>query len=158
MVVLLVAILTSPVALVSLAFWAASHTWEFAGGGIRHWVFVRGSIVDRLGSVALDGAPIRYIVRLEEGTDPGEIAAIYDSGALPVAVVKAYAERCVSLGLPIEREFVSPDGAQAKLGCESNAGAGWLDDVRIYAERKAGAASTRVRVFAGPGLVATYNF
>jgi len=158
MVVLLVAILTSPVTLLSLAFWAASDSWEFAGGGFRHWVFVKGSIVDRLGSVASDGAPIRYIVRLEEGTDPGEIAAVYDSDAQPVAVVQAYAERCLALGLPIEREFVSPDGAEAKLGCESNAGAGWLDDVRIHAERKAGAAVTRVRVFAGPGLIATYNF
>ncbi len=63
---LLVAV-TSPVTLLGLAFWAADGSWEFAGGGFRHWVFVKGSTVDRLGFVAATGEPARYVVRLGEG-------------------------------------------------------------------------------------------
>ncbi len=158
MISLLVVGLTSPPILLSLAFWAASDTWTFAGGGFRHWMFVKGSTLDRLGTVASVGGPVRYIVRLQEGTDPGEIAVAYDSAVLPADAVETYAERCVAMRLSIERRWVSPDATEAKLGCASNAAAGWVDDVRIFAERKRGAAITHVRVFAGPGLIATYNF
>src|SRR5215467_15486344 len=97
LVTLLLAVVTLPVTLAALAFWAADGSWEFAGGGFRHWVFIKGSTVDRLGFVAATGEPARYVVRLGEGTDPGAIFAVYDSGAMPGDVVGAYAERCRDL-------------------------------------------------------------
>src|SRR5262245_63196770 len=57
LVTLLLAVVTSPVTLAALAFWAADGSWEFAGGGFRHWVFIKGSTVDRLGFVAATGGP-----------------------------------------------------------------------------------------------------
>jgi hypothetical protein len=53
-------------------------------GGFRHWVFIKGSTVDRLGFVTATGEPARYVVRLWEGTDPGAIFAVYDSRAAPL--------------------------------------------------------------------------
>src|SRR5262249_23911557 len=98
LVAFLLAVVTSPVTLLGLAFWAASGSWEFGGGGFRHWLFVKGSTVDRLDFVAAAEGPARYVVRLGEGTDPGEILVLYDSGARPGDVVKTYAQRCRAQG------------------------------------------------------------
>ena len=154
---LLVAV-TSPVTLLGLAFWAADGSWEFAGGGFRHWVFVKGSTVDRLGFVAATGEPARYVVRLGEGTDPGAILAVYDSRVMPGDVVGAYAERCRALGIAVKKQVVSADAAEARLVCEGDLAVVSADDVWVIAERAAGALSTEVRITAGPGLTATYNF
>ena len=152
------AVVTSPVTLLGLAFWAADGSWEFTGGGLRHWVFVKGSTVDRLGFVAASWEPARYVVRLGEGTDPGEIFAVYDSGAMPADVVDAYAERCRALGIAVKKRTVAADAAEARLVCEGDPAAGSPDDVWVIAVRAAGASITQVRITAGPGLTATYNF
>src|SRR5262245_47106630 len=83
LVMLLLLVVTSPITLAALACWAADGSWEFAGGGFRHWVFINGSTVDRLGFVAATGKAARYVVRPGEGTDPGAIFAAYDGGAMP---------------------------------------------------------------------------
>jgi hypothetical protein len=158
LVALLLVVLTSPVTLTALAFWAADGSWEFAGGGFRHWLFVKGSTVDRLGVVAPIGEPARYVVRLGEGTDPGAIFAVYDSGAMPGDVVGAYVKRCGALGIAIKKQVVAADAAEARLVCEGDQAVAWADDVWVIAARTAGASSTEVRITAGPGLTATYNF
>lgn len=55
LVVFALLIATFPFTLVGMAFWAADGPWEFTGGGLRHWVFVKGSNVDRLSVVASTG-------------------------------------------------------------------------------------------------------
>jgi hypothetical protein len=155
---LLLAVVTSPITLAAVAFWAADGTWEFAGGGFRHWVFVKGSTVDRLGFVAATGEAARYIVRPGEGTDPGAIFAVYDSGAMPRDVVGAYADRCRALGIAVKKQVVAADASEARLVCEGDPAVAWADDVWVIAARTAGASSTEVRITVGPGLTATYNF
>jgi hypothetical protein len=155
MVLLVLVIVTSPITLLKFAFWATDGNWEFAGGGFRHWLFVKGSTVDRLGFVTATAEPVRYVVRLGEGNDPGEVAAEYDSGAAPEEVVGIYAERCRALGIPVKKRSVAPDAAEAKLVCESSR---MSDDVLLVAKRTAGASTTQVRIFAGPGLTGIYDF
>jgi len=135
----------------ALALWAAEGSWEFAGGGFRHWLLVKGSTVDRLGFVTAVGGPARYVVRLGEGTDPGAIFAVYDSGAMP-------AERCRALGIAVKKRTVAADAAEAALVCEGDRAVARADDVWVVAERAAGASSTGVRITAGPGLTMTYSF
>ena len=157
-VALAVAIVTSPVTLLGLAFWAAGGSWEFDGGGLRHWLFVKGSTVDRLGFVAATGKPARYVVRLAEGTDPGAIFVAYDSRAMPGDVISAYAERCRALGIVVRKQAAAVNSAEATLVCEGDRAVAWADDVWVIAARAAGASSTEVRITAGPGLTGTYNF
>lgn len=157
-VVLLLAVVIAPFAMIGVAFWAADGPWEFSGPGLRHWVFVKGSTVDRLGFVAATGQPPRYVVRLNEGTDPGEIAVTYDSAALPGDAVDFYAERCGALKLRVTKRAVVADATEARLVCEDDRAAAWSDDVFVIAKRMTESATTQVRILAGPGLTATYNF
>ena len=158
LVTLLLAVVTLPVTLAALAFWAADGSWEFAGGGFRHWVFIKGSTVDRLGFVAETREPARYVVRLGEGTDPGAIFAVYDSGAMPGDVVGAYAERCRALGISVKEQVVAANAAEARLVCRGDPAVVSADDVWVIAARTAGTSSMQVRITAGPGLTLTYNF
>lgn len=158
LVALLLAIVMSPFVIIGLAFWAADEPWEFSGSGLRHWVFVSGSTVDRLGFVEATGHPPRYIVRLGEGTDPGEISVTYDSVALPGDLVAVYAERCRALKLSVTKREVAAEATEAKLVCEGERSPAWSDDVFVAAKRLAEGSMTQVRIFAGPGLTSTYNF
>lgn len=163
LVVVVALLVTAPVSLVGLAMFAADGAWEFSGGGVRHWLFIKGSTVGRLGVVAASEAPIRYVVRLAEGTDPGETSATYESGAQPADVLAYYSERCRALGLAVKApsspsstpEAVPPE---ARLVCEANPAADMADDVYLVASRGASDAMTNVRVIAGPGLILTYSF
>lgn len=155
---LVVALVTSPITMLGLAFWAASDSWEFDGGGLRHWLFVKGTSVDRLGLVDATDRPVRYVVRLAEGTDPGAITATFDSRAMPDGIVSTYAERCHTLKLEIVKRVVSTDAKEASLVCAAGSAQYNSDDVWIVAERTAGALSTQVRIMAGPGLTGVYNF
>lgn len=158
LVVTVLAIVTSPFTLVSIAFWAADGPWEFAGGGLRHWVFVKGSTVDRLNFVASTGRPPSYVVRLGEGTDPGETSVDYNSHALPGDIVAVYADRCRAMGLAVKKRDVVANATEARLVCEGDRSAAWSDDVFVIAKHLAERATTQVRIFAGPGLTATYDF
>jgi len=158
LVVLLLVVVTSPFTLLGFAFWAADGSWEFAGDGFRHWVFIKGTTVDRLGFVAATGEPPRYVVRQGEGTDPGAIFAVYDSRATPSDIVGTYAERCRALGTAVKKQEVAADTNHAKLVCEGDPAVTSADDVWIIAERAAKASGTEARITAGPGLTLTYNF
>jgi hypothetical protein len=153
----LVAIVLSPPALIATAFWAASAPWEFSGVGVRYWIFVKGSTIDRLGFVSATDAPARYVVRIGEGTDPGAVTASYDSKALPAEVIAAYAKRCRAMGLAIKKQTVATDAVKATLVCEGRQDVYAADDVWVIAERAQDNATT-VLVTAGPGLTATYDF
>ena len=155
---LMVGIVSAPFTLLGLALWTADGNWEFSGSGLRHWLLVKGSTVDRLGLVASAGTPMRYVVRLGEGTDPGATLAIYESLALPDAIVAVYAERCRSLGITVKKLTSAPAAAEAKLLCEADPKAAWTDDVWIVAIRRDDMQATEVRITAGPGLTGIYGF
>ena len=154
---LLVAIALFPPAFIATAFWAASAPWEFSGVGVRYWLLVKGSTLDRLGFVSATDAPARYVVRIQEGTDPGAVTAIYDSIALPAEVIAAYAQRCRTMGLEIKKQTGATEAIKAILVCEGRRDVYASDDIWVIAERATGDVTT-VLVTAGPGLTATYNF
>lgn len=154
----LLLILTSPFSLLALAVWATDGSWEFSGGGLRYWLLVKGGTVDRLGLEAATGKPVRYVVRLEEGNDPGSTVAVYDSRANPQQIVEFYAERCRALGIAVKQRKLTADGTEASLVCEGDPAIYSLDDVWVMAERAAGGAVTEVRITAGPGLTLIYSF
>lgn len=157
LVLLVIAIVTSPVTLVGFAFWAADGPWAFTGGGFRHWMLVKGSTVDKLGFVAATEGPTSYVVRLAEGTDPGETAATYESRAKPAEIVAVYAERCRALGLAVRKQVELPDAKEARLVCAGDPASALSDDVFVIAKHMVEVSATTVRIFAGPGLTLTYS-
>ena len=113
---LLAAVFIGPWLLIGFAFWAADGAWTFQGHGLAHWVFVRGSRLDKLVEVERDGQPVRYSVSLQEGNFPGWSIATYTSRASPSQIGATYAERCRTLGFKITQQ--TTDGDQTVLVCE----------------------------------------
>jgi hypothetical protein len=135
-------VLATPVGLLWVLFWAADGAWEFEGqSGVRHWLFIKGKWIDRLGLVEHVG-PARYSVSLQEGNFPGWAVLTYDSGAAPATILHTYAERCRKLGLKVTKEpAVWEHGADGMyLECEIET----YIDAQFVAERKPPAELTQV--------------
>lgn len=145
-VLLIVAsIIAAPFGLLAAAFWAAEGSWDFEGrSGVRHWLFIKGKWIDRLGFVEMTGGAPQYSVSLQEGTFPGWAVLRYDSSALPPAILDAYAERCRKLGLKVTKgPMPSEYTANALfLECEIEP----YIDAQFLAERKPSAERTEVNV------------
>lgn len=140
---LLVVIL--PFGFLAFAFWTADGRWDFEGrDGVRYWVFVKGSRIDRLGLVEPTNEPVKYSVSLQDGTFPGWTVLTYRSAAMPETVIDGYAQRCREMGLKITREpYAKADDGTAggvALVCEIKP----YIDAEFNAERKPGEASTEV--------------
>jgi hypothetical protein len=135
-----------PYSFIAFLFWAADGSWDFEGrGGVRYWVFVKGSRLDRLGLVSPETSPPpRYSVSLQEGNFPGWRVLSYQSAETPETIVAIYAKRCTKMGLKITRgpEPQTYDGEEtgATLVCEIEP---YLD-AEFHAGRKAGAVTTEV--------------
>jgi len=136
--IVVVPLIATPYFLIAGLFWAAEGSWDFQGGGWRHWLFVRGSRLERLGLVAPAGDPPKYSVRLQEGTFPGWSVVGYRSSATPDAIATAYADRCRAMALKITENTV--DAGVASLTCEIQP---YLD-VELHAERGPQAALAQV--------------
>jgi len=158
LIAIVIALVTSPITVLALASWFAGGSWEFSGGGLRHWAFVSGTTADRFGFVAPTGAPARYVFRPAEGAFPGEIFYSYASASAPDEVVAAYAARCPPLGLVVRKTQASKGAAEAKLACESGPARIAPDDIFVVAMRAPGTLGAEVRVTVGPGLIATYGY
>ena len=74
---------------------------------------------------------------------------------MPIDVITAYAKRCRTMGLAIKKQAAAEDAATGTLVCETRSDS---DDIWVQVDRPPGAATTQVRVTAGPGLTATYDF
>lgn len=140
--------LLGPLLLVPALLWAVDGSWTVDGVGLRYWVLVKGSRLERLGAVEATGFP-SYQIDLEDGTFPGWRIARYQSRATPDAVVAAYAQRCremdfkVAAPAPPAAPPAEPRvGAEARLACEIEP---YLD-VQVHAERQPGDPATRVVV------------
>ena len=134
-----------PYALLWTLFWSASGSWDMEGNGnLRHWLLVKGSLLDRLGVVAQTERPARYSVRFQEGTFPGWRVVSYESAAVPHDIVATYAERCGNLALRVTKrqpaEGTGVDREALFLECEIEP---YLD-VQVVAERKVSATVTEV--------------
>jgi hypothetical protein len=142
-----VLMVAGPYCLFWILFWAASDSWDFEGsGGIRRWLLVAGSRLDRLGLVTPTERPARYSVRFQEGTFPGWRVVLYDSSAPPARVVAVYAGRCTAMGLRVTEHEPARSKVQgreeASLVCEIEP----YTDVQIVAERGVSATVTDVSV------------
>lgn len=134
-----------PYAMLWTLFWSASGSWDMEGNGnLRHWLLVKGSMLDRLGVVAQTEKPASYSVRFQEGTFPGWRVIAYESAASPQDVVATYAERCGALALRVTRRAPAVgSGADREalfLECEIEP---YLD-VQVVAERKVSATVTEI--------------
>lgn len=135
-------VLLVPYVALAALFWAADGAWEFAGPGLRHWIFVRGSRLDRLGLVEpVADADVRYSISLQEGTFPGWSIAMYQSTAAPEEVSRAYAGRCAAARYKVIAH-APPTGPDkpAELTCEIEPDI----HVEMTAARAPGASATRV--------------
>ena len=128
-----------PVALIATAFWAAEGSWDFEDGGLKHWIFVQGSRLDRLGTIEPTGS-VKFSVRLEEGTFPGWSVATYESAALPEKIISFYGELCMQMKFKITENKQAP--LRAEMTCEIER---YLD-IEILAEREPSAARSKIVV------------
>jgi hypothetical protein len=93
------AVIALPFGLMALAFHFKEFT--FQGGGVREWLFVRGSVADKLGLSAPQGR-VWYRVRGTDGNAPASTEVLYHSTLSPTDVVEAFAAACVRIGYKIE--------------------------------------------------------
>lgn len=137
-----------PYSFIAFLFWAADDSWDFEGrSGLRYWVFVKGSRLDRLGLVSPEQTPPpKYSVSLQDGNFPGWRVLSYRSTDTPEAIVATYAKRCGEMGLKIttgpKPETYEGEESGASLVCEIEP---YLD-AEFHAGRKAGATATEVGI------------
>ncbi len=116
-----------PFGFFAFVFWAVDGSWDFEGrGGIRYWVFVKGSQLERLGLIEPTDEPGKYSVSLQDGNFPGWTVLTYRSTAMPDAVIGAYAKRCQDLGLKITR------GPESKADDGKDSGMSLVCEIRPY--------------------------
>ena len=102
-VALVLMVALSPFLLIAFAFWAADGAWRFEGdSGVRYWMFVQGTRLERLGFVERAGPP-RYSISLQEGNFPGWSILSYDSNAQPAAILATYAQHCNDMSLKVTK-------------------------------------------------------
>lgn len=124
-VALLVAL---PFAYIALALSFMEMTFE--GGGVREWLFVRGSVAHKLGLAAPQGRVI-YHVHGQDGNAPASTQASYLSSLSPSEVVEAFAAACVRHGFKIESRtpLVPPSSPEERyVKCEGTSEA-WVTAV-----------------------------
>jgi hypothetical protein len=136
-----------PFGFFAFIFWAVEGSWDFEGrGGIRYWVFVKGSRLDRLNLIEPTGEPGKYSVSLQDGNFPGWRVLTYRSKASPEAIVEVYAKQCREMGFKItrgpEREAGGSETSGVSLVCEIVP----YIDAEFWAERKPGETTTQVAI------------
>jgi hypothetical protein len=117
------AILAAPFLLLALAFYFIEFSFE--GGGVREWLFVRGSVADKLGLAAPQGR-VWYRVRGQDGNAPASTEVLYHSSLSPTDVAEAFAAACERHGYKIEGRMPlvppsSPDERYVKCAGKSEA-------------------------------------
>ena len=93
----------APFLMIAAAMWMVDGTWAFEGRGLRYWLFVSGSRLERIGLVSPAANTIQYRVDLEEGNFPGTRAVSYASPTEPGAVMAYYEGQCGAMGYKITR-------------------------------------------------------
>jgi hypothetical protein len=117
------AIAAVPFLLLALAFHFIEFSFE--GGGVREWLFVRGSVADKLGLAAPQGR-VWYRVRGQDGNAPASTEVLYHSTLAPTDVIEAFAAACVRHGYKVESRTPlvppsSPDERYVKCDGKSEA-------------------------------------
>jgi hypothetical protein len=135
-----------PVAFVATAFWAADGSWDFEGRGVRYWMFVQGTRLERLGIVEPTASPVKFSISLQEGNFPGWNIAAYESAAQPDKIISVYAERCSQMKLKIIENKSGRNPGTGALRAEMTCEIEVYLNVEILAEREPSAAVSKVFV------------
>jgi len=126
-----------------IAIWMSPQTWEFEGTGLRYWLFVKGSRLERLGFIAPSDASPHYTVQTPEGTFPGSSHVSYASRAMPPEIIAHYEARCRAMGFAVTTQKTRADGPETlELTCEIEP---YLD-VEVAASRRQGDHLSKVAV------------
>ncbi|MDQ8726236.1 hypothetical protein [Bradyrhizobium sp. LHD-71] len=93
--------------------WLAWERHEFGPNDLRYLVFVRGSLVERIGAIDAEPGTLVYEGQGRDGTAPGFVHAHYTSRVEANALLTRIAERCRSLGLQVKvQDRTSSDGTR----------------------------------------------
>src|SRR5262249_7092690 len=126
-----------------IAIWMSPQTGGSEGGGLRYWLFVKGSRLERLGFIAPHDASPHYTIQTAEGTFPGSSHVSYASRAMPPEIIAHYEARCRAMGFVITRQKARADTPEThELTCEIEP---YLE-VEVAASRSQGTHRSQVAV------------
>jgi hypothetical protein len=123
----IVGLIAAPAALLALGVGAMAMMTsdiEFQSGGVSEWLFVRGTMMDRLGVVAPNG-PVSYMSRPQDGTATENKSARYVSRNSAPEVIDAYDRACRTQGFSaVKRTDPNATNKQTDytLACDGEAG------------------------------------
>jgi hypothetical protein len=90
---------TAGVAVLALGAWLAWNSHDFSPRDLRYLLFVRGTLLERIGVIDAEAATLRYGGQGRDGNAPGYTRANYKSKLEPVPLLTRFATRCEALGL-----------------------------------------------------------
>jgi hypothetical protein len=94
--------------------WLAWESHTFGPKDLRYLVFVRGSLMERVGIIAAQPGTLIYRGQGRDGNAPGYVRAEYASPLEASALFARFVERCRLLGLQVkQRAQVSTEGERA---------------------------------------------
>lgn len=97
----------------ALLAWLAWERHEFGPKDLRYLLFVRGTLVERIGAVDARPGTLTYVGRGRDGTAPGYVHARYASSVEADALLARIVDRCRALGLQVKlQERTSSDGTR----------------------------------------------
>ena len=108
-------------AFVALA-WLAWSSHSFGPRDLRYLVFVRGTLVERVGAIDAQAGTLVYSGHGRDGNAPGYVRAHYTSLAAADVLYARLLERCRSLGLQIreKRQAAAQGELSASCGREAD--------------------------------------
>jgi hypothetical protein len=85
----------------ALLAWLAWESHEFGGRDLRYLVFVRGTLLERVGVIDAQPGTVVYGGQGRDGTASGRASARYTSSVEGQIVLTHFVERCKALGLHV---------------------------------------------------------
>jgi hypothetical protein len=97
--------------------WFAWETHRFGQRDLRYLVFVRGTLIERVGIIDAQPGTLRYIGQGRDGNAPGYLRAHYTSQADAEALFGRLLERCRSLKLTVREGDPAASEGERSASC-----------------------------------------
>ncbi len=111
----------------ALLAWLAWESHEFGPRDLRYLLFVRGTLIERVGIIDARPGTLVYGGQGRDGTAPGYARARYTSSIEASALLARLIDRCKALGLQVKvSDQTSPDGSRS-----ANCGRAANDDFHV---------------------------
>lgn len=114
--------------------WLAWTSHSFTPRDLRYLVFVRGTLIERVGAVDATPGTLIYSGQGRDGNAPGYTRARYVSGIPADLLYARLLERCRSLGLQIREKDQSPSEGRRSASCGREAD----DEYHVHFSVRAG--------------------